>query len=130
MEQRLTLVKKFQSLADARTVGLRTLHSGPFSNDWLHSLPASLFHFLASLSSAERHDVLRYRVGLPVMKAGFCEGCLGRRDAFGDHAMACASCGIYARHNTLRDALASELRKVGFSGTIEASHLGLALSYV
>jgi len=119
LEQRLTLVKNFESLADARTAALRTLHSGPFSNDWLHSPPASSSHFLASLSSAERHDVLRYRVGLPVMKAGFCEGCLGRRDAFGDHAMACASCGIYARHNVLRDALAGELRKAGFTVTIE-----------
>jgi len=119
LEQRITLVKNFDSLADARTVALRTLHSSPFSSDWLQSPPASSSPFLAQVSSAEWQDLLRYRIGVPVMQAGFCEGCLGRRDALGDHAMACASCGRYARHNALRDALAGELRKAGSTVTVE-----------
>ena len=44
---------------------------------------------------------------------------LASREGFGDHALGCASCGRYARHNALREVLCEELRKAGFSVTVE-----------
>ena len=48
-----------------------------------------------------------------------CGGCASPLDPFGDHALACAACGMYARHNRLRDALAEEFRSAGQSVQLE-----------
>ena len=40
-------------------------------------------------------------------------------DAFGDHAVGCHSCGLYARHNVVRDALAKECELAGERTRIE-----------
>ena len=53
------------------------------------------------------------------MTPGMCEACQGVRDGLGDHAMSCASCGRYTRHNAVRDVLADELKMAGFDVTIE-----------
>ena len=71
------------------------------------------------LASAEWQDLLRFRLGLPIMTPGPCAACARPREGFGDHALSCASCGRYARHNALREVLADELRKAGFLVTSE-----------
>ena len=51
--------------------------------------------------------------GPPMQANSICGGCGARLDLFGDHTVSCASCGLYARHNRLRDAFAVELRLAG-----------------
>ena len=46
-------------------------------------------------------------------------------DPFGDHALSCAACGRYARHNRLRQALAFEYEQAGLSCRIEVHLPGL-----
>ena len=118
LEMKTTCVSQFGASVDARTEHLRHLQSAPFCNDWLTDDGIHCPH-LRALSGAEWQDLLKYRLGLTVMSSGTCEGCLDHRDALGDHALSCASCGRYARHNLLRDTLAEELSKAGYSYTLE-----------
>ena len=48
-----------------------------------------------------------------------CGGCGAHQDSLGDHALSCASCGIYARHNLFRDALAGEYNRAGVTTSLE-----------
>ena len=111
-------VRLFDVAASARTVSLRQLHSAPFSGDWLTDCSGQSSH-LRSMSAAEWQDSLRYRLGLPLMTPGLCDACQGARDGLGDHAMCCASCGRYSRHNVLRDVLVDQLRVAGYEVTVE-----------
>ena len=53
--------------------------------------------------------VARYRFGLPLsdVESPQCPGCSETMDKFGDHALCCAKLDIYARHNTVRNEIAS-----------------------
>ena len=46
-------------------------------------------------------------------------------DPFGDHALSCASCGRYARHNRLRQAVAFEYQQAGQAYRVEVGLPGL-----
>ena len=117
MKDCLTII--FTTDADARTAHLRTLNATPFSSQWLVEPLASNLSSLNELSSSEWQDLLRYRLGLPLMQDSVCRACSGHSDSLGDHALSCASCGRYARHNALQEVLADELRKAGFTVTTE-----------
>ena len=66
-----------------------------------------------SFAAEEFQALARFRVGIPFLPARSCGGCGARQDVFGDHALSCPSCGTYARHNLLRDALAKEYNRAG-----------------
>ena len=57
---------------------------------------------------------------MPFKAGGCCGGCNKRLDPYGDHALSCASCGLYARHNRLRDALGAECAAAGWAVILEA----------
>ena len=56
-----------------------------------------------------------------------CGGCGVALDAFGDHALSCTSMGLYARHNVLRDTLATCCLSAGFPCRTEVQLPGTAL---
>ena len=62
-----------------------------------------------SLTSRPWTLLARMRVGLPLdaLESRFCPGCGVAMDAFWDHVLSCHKLGIYARHNKVRNELAS-----------------------
>ena len=64
-------------------------------------------------------DECQFLLDLPFPAGTACGGCGAQQDSLGDHALSCASCGIYARHNLFRDALASEYNRTGILTRLE-----------
>ena len=62
-----------------------------------------------SLKSRPWTLLTRLRVGLPLdaLETRFCPGCGAAMDGFGDHVLSCHKLGTYARHNEVRNELAS-----------------------
>ena len=62
-----------------------------------------------SLSSRPWTLLARFRLGLPLdaLENRYCPGCGAAMDAYGDHVLSCHKLGIYARHNEVRNELAS-----------------------
>ena len=62
-----------------------------------------------SLASRPWTLLTHMRVGLPLdaLEIRFCPGCGAAMDGFGDHVLSCHKLGIYARHNEVRNELAS-----------------------
>ena len=69
--------------------------------------------------------LLRFRCGVPFMPRARCGGCAAAMDPFGDYALACASCGRYARHNRLRQAVVYEYELAGQAVRVEVALPGL-----
>ena len=113
-----SLAKRFDREASDRLERLRLLGSGAYSGAWLTSLPIA--HDGGTVFSADEWQALRrFRLGLPFPAGVDCGGCGARQDVLGNHALSCASCGIYARHNLFRDALATEFNRAGVLTRLE-----------
>jgi hypothetical protein len=93
-------------------VRLRRYQASSHSGAWLLAPPLAKDGG-TTFSPAEWQALLRFRAAIPMQARVSCGGCSTPLDIFGDHALACASCGLYARHNRLRDALAAELVTAG-----------------
>ena len=61
------------------------------------------------------------RCGIPVRKEGLCTTCGQPADPDGDHTLACASCGLYRRHNLVRDCVAALCRETGWDTQLEVA---------
>ena len=98
---------------------LRGLFSAPHSGAWLTALPNSSCGTLFS----PRHFqlLLKWRLGLPLMPLPLtrCAACGNPSDCFGDHALCCASLGIYTRHNLVRDCIADLALSCGLVARVE-----------
>ena len=91
---------------------LRELSSGAHAGLWL--LSPTPQHPRVQWDSAEWQALLRWRLGIPLDLPFKCQACGCSQDKMGDHVLCCTSSGIYARHNVLRDTLATGLRFMGF----------------
>ena len=62
-----------------------------------------------SISSRSWTLLARLRLGQPLdaLDSRFCPGCGAAMDCYGDHVLSCHKLGIYARHNEVRNELAS-----------------------
>ena len=103
---------RFDAEACSRMMRLRRLHAGAHADAWVASLLLEK-DGCASFSSAEWQALLRLRCGVLFQGDSKCGGCSSTSDRFGDHALSCSACGLYARHNRLRDALAQEYISAG-----------------
>ena len=112
-------VISFDAEASTRMASLRNLQAGAHAGAWLTILPSER-EGVSSFAPSEFQALLRYRCGIPFQQKGRCGGCSATLDCFGDHALACTSCGLYSRHNRLRDALAQEFVAAGHVIRIEA----------
>ena len=107
----------------ARLNGCRFNHA----NDFLRLLPTGFLK--QSLDSVSFQLLCRYHLGIPLypLSGKACSLCGGSCDCFGDHASFCSTGGgLIRRHDRIRDYLAAEWRKAGFSVDIEPRDL---LSY-
>ena len=113
-----TLARRFDREASDRLERLRKLCAGANGGAWITNLP--LEHDGCTTFSADEWQVLcRFRLGIPLRSGTTCGGCGSPQDAFGDHALSCPACGMYARHNALRDTLASEFNRAGVPTKLE-----------
>ena len=113
-----TLARRFDREASDRMERLRNLCAGANGGAWITNLP--LEHDGCTTFTADEWQVLcRFRLGLPLRSGTTCSGCGSPQDAFGDHALSCPACGMYARHNTLRDSLAAEFNRAGIPTKLE-----------
>ena len=77
-----------------------------------------------SFSPPEWQALLRTRVGVPVVTAGgTCPLCQDPDDEWGDHRLCCAQCGLYRRHNRVRDFLAGQCTAAGCAVEVEPTRL-------
>ena len=102
----------FDREASSRFASLRGLQAGPHSGSWVSTLPGGPAD-TPGFSAPEWQALCRFRCGVPFCSGSRCGGCGASLDAFGDHASGCAACGLYARHNRARGALADEARLAG-----------------
>ena len=70
-------------------------------------------------SRQEWQALLCFRLGINISPADRCAQCAEQMPSNGDHALACAGCGFYHRHNRIRDFLAEECRDAGWEVEIE-----------
>ena len=108
---------RFDREASSRLAALRLLQSGPHAGSWLTALPGA--GGSTAFSAAAFQVLLRFRCGIPFPARALCGGCSTVLDAYGDHALCCTCCGLYNRHNILRDTLADEFRLAGYQVTTE-----------
>ena len=82
-----------------------------------------------SLTSRPWTLLARMRVGLPLdaLESRFCPGCGVAMDAFGDHVLSCHKLGIYARHNEVRNELASLCADLNLQVELEKGPEGSSL---
>jgi hypothetical protein len=113
-----------ESEVSCRLASLKRLQSGAHSGAWLVSLPLAQ-HCISAFSPSEWRVLLRFRCGVPLVPRARCGGCDTVMDPFGDHALSCASCGRYARHNRLRQAVAFEYQQAGQAYRVEVGLPGL-----
>ena len=88
----------------------------PYSGAW-HSVPP-VKKLLFSIQSQAYVFLTKYHLGIPILQRPLpCPGCHTHQiDIYGDHIAQCtASPGVAARHNAIRDVLASLFRQAGFS---------------
>jgi hypothetical protein len=112
------LARRLDREVSDRMERLRILGSGAYSGAWITNLPTE--HDGGTTFTADEWQVLcRFRLGLPFPHGVDCGGCGARQDCLGDHALSCASCGTYARHNLFRDALAAEYNRAGIPTRLE-----------
>ena len=77
----------------------------------------------ATFSNKEWQALLAFRVGASSPSASqVCAGC-GKSSLkdLPDHVLACHSCGIYHRHNLVRDVLATHCRSAGWHTQLEVA---------
>ena len=111
-------VLAFDAEASTRIAQLRKLQTGAHSG-WVTNLPLE-HDRIPTFAPSEFQALLRFRCGIPFQQKIRCGGCSAPLDSFGDHALSCPSCGLYSRHNRLRDALAEEYIAAGYVIRIEA----------
>ena len=111
-------VLEFDTEACTRMARLRRLQSGAHSGAWLTNLPIEMDD-CPSFTSTEWQALLRFRCGVPIQARATCGGCSAALDSFGDHALSCTACGLYACHNRLRNAFAEEFLAAGQSVQLE-----------
>ena len=91
---------------------LRELFAGTNAGLWLNtptpSKPGTKW------ATADWRAVLQFHLGIPLPLPQNCNGCGQFQDRYGDHALTCKACGVYQRHNILRDTLANQLSDLGF----------------
>ena len=91
---------------------LRKFCAGANGGAWATNLPLE-HDGCTAFTSDEWQALCRFRTGLPLCSGTTCGGCGSPQDAFGVHALACPTCGTYARQNGLRDALAAGFNRTG-----------------
>ena len=110
-------IQQWQAASPLRVCKLRQLAAARHAADGLATLCPPDGE--QGLESEAWLRYLRFRLGLPLTSdpSPTCPGCSKVMDAFGDHALSCKSLGVYGRHNSVRDALATLLRSLGFQVT-------------
>ena len=112
-------LSQWDSAADAR-LALTRASSAVSTVD-----PLGCFRNLDSghpISNHQWRQYARWRLGLNLTSAGGTDACLGcslSSDILGDHALSCKSLGVYSRHNTVRNALASLCASSGLRVQLE-----------
>ena len=119
-------VVAFDGEASTRMTQLRRLQAGAHAGAWITNFPLEK-EGCPTFTAAEWQALLRFRCGVPFQARCRCGGCAAALDSFGDHALSCCSCGLYARHNRLRDALAAEFLTAGQPLQVEAQLPGSSL---
>ena len=112
-------VSAFNSNAPSRLRDLRVAQSAPHAGDWLSAPPFSLPS--AVFSNSEWRAVLRFRAGIPVSSSPLCSACGQAASQFGDHFLSCPACGMWRRHNYIRDLVAALCRQAGWSTQLEVA---------
>ena len=101
-----------------RLSSLRKLQATPSAGLWLTRSPGNEENSL--FTAKEWQSLLRFRTGVPLFESNSsCQGCGSPLDPFGDHALCCASNGLYRRHNRVRDALFSATQDAGWRPALE-----------
>ena len=101
-----------------RLRGLRSAQRCAGAGLWMTAVPGAGPAF----SSAEWQLLLRFRCGAPCFVApARCSGCSSAMDQMGDHALSCASNGLYRRHNHLRAALFDLSKACGWGPELEVA---------
>ena len=114
-ERKLSLLN---ATAPARDRLLRLLQASPNAGAWLTEAPGE--EAALSFSTPEWQTLLRFRLGQSLYPAGsLCDKCGTVQDVTGDHALSCHSCGIYFRHNGVRDGVAHLCREAGWAPELE-----------
>ena len=101
-----------------RLRSLRRLHCAPNAGLWLtaHPKPGEWERF----SAQEWQALLAFRIGAPLYPPNSsCKACGNPMDPFGDHAVCCASSGLYWHHDRVRDALMQLTKKAGWNPELE-----------
>ena len=97
-------MSSFDAEVTARLKDLRHFQAAPGAAAWLIALlgPGDHDGFFAP----EWQSLLRFRVGLLLYPpSSKCRACGQPMDINGDHALSCASAGLYRRHNRIRNYL-------------------------
>ena len=117
-------IGRFDAAASTRLARLRQLQSAPQASAWLVSLPGEKD---GCYTGPEWQALIRFRSAIPLMAHAHCNGCGTLMDPFGDHAVGCPACGLYARHNRIRNALAQECTLAGIRFLLEVTLPGSSL---
>lgn len=72
-------------------------------------------------SNLEWVALLKFRAGVTVMSNSLCNACGQPASKSGDHSLACASCGLWRRHNLVRDQIAALCRDAGWHSQLEVA---------
>ena len=112
-------ISAFNSNAPSRLRDLRVAQSAPHAGDWLTAPP--FFLPTAVFSNTEWRAVLRFRAGIPVTSSPLCAACGQAASPSGDHFLSCPACGMWRRHNYIRDLVAALCRQAGWSTQLEVA---------
>ena len=116
------LVRRARALFDGnappRLVDLRTMQKAPCAGEWITARPG---FSTVVFSNSEWKSLLGMRLGFEGRsELGTCAGCgstpLG---PLTDHAISCHPCGLYHRHNLVRDTVAEMCREAGWHTQLE-----------
>jgi hypothetical protein len=112
-------LSSWKSVAPLRLRKLQLLGGSRYAADASALLP----HSDSCYNMTNRQWTLHtsFRLGLPLTLAEHpsCPGCSRPMDSVGDHALTCKHMGVYARHNLLRNEVASLATDLGLSTELE-----------
>ena len=112
--------RQFDETAPARLVNLRTAQSGPKAGEWLLARPGLQPN--VRFSNNEWQALLAFRTGASSNSPKACGGCGQQGHVhLPDHVASCHPCGLYYRHNTVRDLIANQCRESGWHTQVEVA---------
>ena len=95
---------------------MRELSSAPHAGTW-RLLSPSPRHPSPKWASRDWQALLLW----------ICSSCGACQDAYGDHALSCTGCGLYKRHNIIRDTIATLASAIGLACRTEEPLEGFPL---